>query len=104
MRFYKPLYMGENAQKKRFSLIQGIRRGKLRPGAYVIIPAVNGNNILEIYPSAELLLPYYRKQDFLILGIGLGYFEALEVARQIVDDMYKKTGGFDLAEFLEELA
>ena len=41
--------MGENAQKKRFSLIQGIRRGKLRPGAYVIIPAVNGNNILEIY-------------------------------------------------------
>ena len=38
------------------------------------------------------------------MGIGLGYFEALEVARQIVDDMYKKTGGFDLAEFLEEQA
>ncbi len=101
MRLYKPLYMGKNAGKRRSFLLQGIRRGKLRPGAYVITPAANGNNILDIYPAAEFLLPYYRDQDFLILGIALGYFEALEVAGQIVDEMYRETGGFDLAEFLE---
>ncbi len=96
--------MGEEAAKKRFFLIQGIRRGKIRPGAYVITPASNGNNILDIYPAGELLLPYYKKQDLLILGIGLGYFEALEVAGRIVSQMYRETGGFDLEAFLEEQA
>ena len=104
MRIYKPLYMGERARKKRFFLLQGLRRKKMRPGAYVITPAANGNNILDIYPAAELLLPYYREQDFLVIGIALGYFESLDVARQIIDDMYQKTGGFDLSAFLEEQA
>ena len=57
MRWYSHLYVGEKAGKRRFSIIQGIREGKLQPEVYVITPPQNGNNILDIYPAPMLLLP-----------------------------------------------
>ena len=36
-----------------------------------------------------------------MLGIAAGYWEALQVAGRIVDEMYRATGGFSLEQFLE---
>ena len=83
---------------------QGLRKKKPCIGAYVITPASGGNNILDIYPAAELLLPYYREKDFLIMGIAFGYDEATEVAARIVADLYRKTGGFCLNQLLGDEA
>jgi hypothetical protein len=96
------LYAGEKARKKRYRIIQGIRRLKPGPGVYVITPAANGNNILDIYPAMTLLWPVYREKEFLILGIASGYWEALEVAGNIIDEMYRKTGDFNLSAFMGE--
>lgn len=101
MRWYNHLYVGKSAKKKRFAIIRGIRHEKLQPGIYVITPAVNGKNICDIYPSCMLLTPYYKSQDLVIVGIASGYFEALELVRDIVDEMFKTTGGFDLKDFLK---
>ncbi|WP_330387656.1 hypothetical protein [Lacrimispora sphenoides] len=98
--WFDRLYVGEKAKKKRYRIIQGIRRLKPGPGIYVITPAANGNNILDIYPAMTLLWPLYREEEFLILGIASGYWEALEVAGNIIGDMYRKTGGFDLPAFI----
>lgn len=101
MRWYKHLYVGEKAKKKRFSMIQRIRQNKFQPGVHVLTPASNGQNLLDIYPAAVLLQDYYKNKDeLLILGIGADYYDALEVARRIVDDIYRETGGFSLKEFL----
>lgn len=100
--WYNKLYVGEKAKKKRYRIIQAIRRGKPQILAYVITPASNGNNILDIYPAAELLSPYCRQEEFLILGIAADYWEALSVAARIVDEMYRKTGGFKLEAFLDQ--
>lgn len=100
--WYNKLYVGEKAKKKRYRIIQAIRRGKPRILAYVITPASNGNNILDIYPAAELLSPYCRQEEFFILGIAADYWEALSVAARIVDEMYRKTGGFKLEAFLDQ--
>lgn len=101
MLWYDRLYVGEKAKKHRFSIIQSIRRRKYRVGVFVITPASNGNNILDIYPLLTLLNPYYRDKELLILGIAQGYGEALELAGRIVGDMYRKTGAFCLEEFLK---
>ena len=98
--WYDRLYVGEKAKKKRYRIIQGIRKSKSGPEIYVITPAINGNNILDIYPAMTLLWPLYRDEEFLILGIASSYWEALEVAGNIVNDMYRKTGGFDLSGFI----
>ena len=101
MRWYRHLYVGEKAGKRRFSIIQGIREGKLQPEVYVITPPQNGNNILDIYPARMLLLPPYRDEDMEILGIAVTYWEALEVVRQMVEDMYRCCGErLNLQEFL----
>lgn len=92
MRWYKPLYVGEKAKKKRFFLIQKVRKGEFHPTLHVITPSGNGNNILDIYPMISWL-PYYKKHPHaLVVGIADGYWESLEVVREIVDDLYNKTG------------
>ena len=101
MRWYNHLYVGEKAAKKRFALIQKIRRGEKDWSVYVIIPALGGNNILDICSAAEFSRPHYQERDPLVLGIAAGYWEALEVAGRIVDEMYRATGGFSLEQFLE---
>ena len=101
MLWYDRLDVGEKAKKHRFSIIQSIRRKKYRMGVFVITPASNGNNILDIYPATTFLSPYYREKEFLIIGIALGYGEALKLAGRIVEDMYQKTGAFCLDDFLK---
>lgn len=71
----------------------------------MITPPQNGNNILDIYPAPMLLLPPYREEDMEILGIAVTYWEALEVVRQMVEDMYRCCGErLNLQEFLERSA
>ena len=101
MRWYDHLYVGEKAKRRRAAIIRGIREQKLQPEVYVITPPENGDNILDIYPAPMLLLPPYRDEDKLILGIAVTYWQALSVTRQMIDDMYRMTGGFDLAVFLQ---
>lgn len=100
MIWYRHLYLGEKAKKKRFWIIQNIRFHRPQLRAYVITPAVNSQNILDIYPAPIFALPYYRKQNLTVLGIGADYWEALEVSGQIIQDVYEKTGGLDLQAFL----
>lgn len=102
MLWYKHLYMGEKAARRRASIIQNIRMNKLQPEVYVITPASNKENLLDIYPAASLLHPYYKEQELLIVGIAVGHGEAMEVAGRIVSEMYQKTGAFCLDEFLDE--
>lgn len=101
MRWYKDLYVGERARKKRYKLISRIRYSKLQTSAYVIIPASNGNNILDIYPAYALLHKRLKDSDLLILGIADGKDEAMEVAGKIIAQMYRENGDFDLRHFLE---
>jgi len=66
----------------------------------VITAAGNGNNITDIHPAKTPSWPIYRGEEFLILGHASDYWEALEVAGTIISDMYRKTGGFDLPDFI----
>lgn len=102
MRCYNHLYVGKKAKRKRYEILQGIREGRWDPHSYVITPPQNGNNILDIYPAAMLLLPPYQGQDLLIIGIASGYWEALDVVRDIIDEMYQTNGDFDLKKLIKE--
>ncbi|MGL5436698.1 MAG: hypothetical protein ACRDBO_15045 [Lachnospiraceae bacterium] len=102
MRWYKHLYVGEKAKHRRYDIIRHLREEKIQSGIHVITPPQNGNNVLDIYPSFMLFLPPYHKQNLLILGIAADYWEALEVVRIIVDDMYQKTGDFRLEALFEK--
>lgn len=103
MRWYKHLYVGEKAKKRRFTIIQNIRRARFQSEIHVVLPPSNDKNVLDIYPASVLLQDYYKSnKDLLILGVGADYYETLEVAGKIVGDIYRQTGGFSVAEFLKQ--
>ena len=99
MQWYDHLYMGKKARRHRYAIIQGIREEKLQPEVYVITAPQNGENLCDIYPSVMLLTPAEKKKERMILGIAVTYWEALEVVRRMVDDLYQKTGEVSAASF-----
>ncbi len=101
MDYYDHLYVGEKAKKRRYPILQGLREGRPQPEVYVIVPPLSGNNILEIIPSVMLWQPPYQEREILVMGIAVTYWEALTVAGKIVDDLYRKTGGFCLSQMTD---
>lgn len=100
MRWYERLYVGERAKKKRYAIIQAVREEK-KSGYYVLTPASNEKNLLDIYPAVTLQQPYYREQKLLIVGIAADYQDAAMLAGKIIADVYRKTGGYDVRGFLK---
>ena len=99
MRWYKKLYVGEKAKKHRYETIQAVREGQPF-GFYVLTPAAGDQNLLDIYPALTLKLPYYEKQDLLIVGVAADFEDASMLAGRIICEVYKKTGGYDVKSFL----
>lgn len=99
MRWYERLYVGEKAKKDRFSILRAVRTGK-SSGYYILTPASNPKNMLDIYPALTLNQPYYKEQDLLIVGVAADYRDAALLAGRIIGDVYKKTGGYDVTGFL----
>lgn len=101
--WYESLFVGDKARKNRYRILQSVRNSRPIPGVYVITPSLNGNNILDIYPSAELCAPWHSEEEFFILGVAAGYQEALTVAGRIVAMLYRETGGFDMTGYLKQV-
>lgn len=100
MKWYRHLYMGEQARKNRYRIIGKIRHNKLQMDVYVITLASNPSDLLDIYPSYVLRQKHFQKQEYLVVGIAKGYEEAVEVAAKIVTEVYTKTGTFGIREYI----
>ena len=101
MRFYERLYFGDKAKKNRFSILQAVREEKTS-GYYVLTPASNEKNLLDMYSASALKQPYYNQQDLLIVGVAADYEDAAMLVGRIVGDIYKKTGTYDVRAFLKQ--
>lgn len=101
MRWYERLYVGEKAKKKRFEILQAVREEK-SSGYYILTPASNEKNLLDIYSASTLKQPYYKNSDMLIVGVAADYQDAAMLAGRIVGDVYRKTGGYDVGGFLKQ--
>lgn len=100
MRWYRKLYMGEKAKKERFKFVWKVKHRRMIWQGYVITLASNEQNLLDIIPVSELLQSYYQKKDIMIIGIAQGYEESLEVVKSIVDEVYQKTGKFNIRQYV----
>ena len=101
MRWYERLYLGEKAKKNRFAILQSVRQEK-SSGFYVITPASNPRNLLDIYSASAIKQPYYKNSDLLIVGVAADYEDAAMLVGRIVGDVYRKTGGYDVGRFLKQ--
>lgn len=99
MEWYEKLYIGNNAQKKKYSLIREIESGKAPLEVFLItLPSGQGNQ-LEIMSVWNLKFWYRRKNCPMIVGLACGREEALELVVQITEEVLEKTGSVELKNY-----
>ncbi len=101
MRLYKNLLVGDQIGYKKYQILWRLRHNKFQVGIYVILMAPDPQNLMEVIPASLLHQSYYQKQDLFVLGIAGSKREAYELVRQLIEEVYKQTGGVALREYIQ---
>ena len=99
IRWYRKLYMTEKARKKRFKIVWRVNHRAGMLNTYLITIPFIGKNQLEIINSSELLHKRYFFVPTYIVGIAIGYDDAVQLVEKIVKDIYDKTNKTDIRGF-----
>lgn len=102
LNWYKGLYVGNNAKKKKKKLIRRISQGAGVVDVYLITLAANSRDQLDIFSANELLQKARRKNCPVIVGLACGYWEALELAQTMIQQTYRETGTGNVRKWLEK--
>ena len=88
----KPLYLSEKIKKKQKKILQSIERGKPLYHVTVIALATNPNNLFDLYDANELLQPYYKKREIVVLGIAEDMGTAKQLLCEMLEECVQNTG------------
>ncbi len=102
MKWYNNLYVGESIQHKTKKIKWKIKHNAGQINIYVIAIASNPQNLLDIIPAQELMQKGYPKKEILVIGLAQGMEEAQLVVKQIIDEVYHETGGFQILPYLQK--
>lgn len=102
VRFSSKLYISPSLDKKCGTVKWKLRTGRPQPFIYIIALAPN-NDLLEIYHSGILKQKYYKKKQNApyIVGIAEGYGGAVDLVIEIIQDVFRETGSYDVKAFLQ---
>jgi len=95
------LYIGKQAEKSCKKVKKKLENGKLVPGFFLITRPSNENNLFDILPAAELLFPYYKRQELLVYGLAKGKAEAEDLVVSMLEDVYRETDGLCCKEYFK---
>ncbi|NCB92149.1 MAG: hypothetical protein EOM40_06200 [Clostridia bacterium] len=103
LKWYKKLYIGDNAKKRQQKIIWRVNHGKVQFDIYLVTLAVNPANLLEIVSANQLLQKTIRRRCPMIVGLADGYDEAVGLVQKIVEETYQTQGDADVRRYLEQL-
>ncbi len=101
VRLYKNLLVGDQIRYKKYQVIWKLKHNKIQLGVYIILLAPDPQNLMEIIPASLLRQSYYQRQELFVLGIAGSKEEAYEIARQLIEEVYRHTGGTALREYIQ---
>ncbi|WP_313129259.1 hypothetical protein [Anaerocolumna sp.] len=103
IKWAKNLFLSENiTPKKKAKIIKNIEKKNLLLEVYCITFASNPENLFDIMNANEFLFPYYSRKEIQILGIALSKKEAFELVKDMLEEIYRETGGFQVREYFKE--
>ena len=97
MRWYRNLYAGPNAALHVEKILRRAAQGKWMSEIYYLTLTTVPGHLMDIFHNGFLmprLFAEHQRKD--VIGIAEGKQEALRLTAQIMEDMYRKTGGFDM--------
>lgn len=95
------LYIGAQAEKNLNKVQKKLESGKMLPGYFLITRPSNERNLFDILPAAELLFPYYKRQELLVYGLARGKEEAEQLVVSMLEDIYRETEGLCCKEYFK---
>lgn len=102
IRWADKLYLSEDLKKKKKKMMTSIEKGNLGFEVYVIMLSSNTDNLLDIINANELQFPYYLKKENYILGIAGSRWFAKLLVKDMIEEVYDRTGGFLVREYFKE--
>ncbi len=102
MKWYPHLYVGEQAEKKKKRIVWRIENHKKICGVYLITLSSNGKDIFDIFSCVYLSFPAVSRNCPMIIGIAGSYWEAVDLAVAIIEDIYRETGSMQIRQYLEQ--
>lgn len=101
LKFREKLYLSEGISGKKLDkLKKKLVKNPLLTNVYLIVPAGNPEDQLEIFDAKQLVQPYYKNICMEVLGIASDYEEALKLIEQIVQECLTERGDCRLREYL----
>lgn len=98
MYWYNKLYLGDNV-KDETELVKKLKNRQPVLSAYLLVLTRERGKLIDIVHNIALLQGLYTVQeadDILIIGVALGKRDALRLVRDIIDEVYTKTGEVNL--------
>ena len=102
MKWYSQLYVGEKAKKKKNTIIRKLKINAGMRNVYVITRASNSADLFDIISTVYLKQRTVRRNLPTIIGIAIGYEEALELVIAIIQETYRETGDVKVHQYLAE--
>ena len=101
LKFAQNLYLGEGiAPEKLDKLKKRLNKKPLLANVYLITPARNPVDQLDIFDARQLVQPHYKDEEFLVLGMASGYEDALQLIERVTGECLKARGDCNLREYL----
>lgn len=101
MRYAKHLYLTEEMEERKARILQKLQKRKLQREVFLLAITNQGEGYLEIVSSLELLQSSYPSEKLFIVGLAGDYEDALELVRQITEEVYHQTGDTRIVEYLK---
>lgn len=100
MKYYHALYLSDELALRKTEILHKIERGEWQLNKYLIVLTKNEQNHLEFFDSVLLIQKTFSKDDLFVVGIADGRSGALDLVRQITEEVYAETKGTDIRNYL----
>lgn len=97
--FNEQLYCSDSVSDEEQIIIANTSDGIKNKDIYCILLSTNEKNLFDILDINELLKPYYKDIQVHIIGLARGKDEAVVLAKDLLKEVFIKTGGFEVREY-----
>lgn len=88
--------MDETIKKRPVKWQKKLEQEKISYELYCIALASNQKNLLDIIKCNELLFQYYKQKEIYIVGLAKSRESAVLLVQDMIGNIYKETGNFDV--------
>lgn len=100
--WYNDLITDDFLTKCSDEIICNIINRKTVHSIYCICLPSNDKNLLDIINANEFKFPHYDKITTKVIGISKGKDSAVNIVKNLVENIYKSTGAYDVKGFFED--